>query len=409
MKKLLHIGIFQTKNLGDLVISEQLSKYLQNNGLYKVDFMDFRMLKRVNPSNYMEISNEDPYRRKKRYFPLVGTKIVRDIQWKYSEFIATHRKEVYQEYVDCISDYDIITIGGGNLIMSVDNNLWAIKINTLIQLAKKHGKKVLIIAVGAGPILREESKQIYKCAINACDYITVRDEFSKCVIENDLKTNKKPQVSGDPALLLTNQNVRNKCNDETKINIAMSIMPFGKSYFQNLIWYKNHKYYMSMYKEIIKYFYEKNNNIVFNLFSTELSDYNIIYELKNEILQSKNIIPEENLNVVHITNLSNLVTFYSKQRIIIGTRMHSLIIAYTQSLPIIAISWQDKVKGFMQYVGLMDNCYELNEVSDNIEKIYEIFEKETFTKEKLTDYVSKQKFRENFCLIHNEILNELTA
>jgi len=406
MKKLLHIGIFQTKNLGDLVISEQLSNYLQNNSSYKVDFMDFRTLKKVNPSNCMEISSEDSYR-KKRYFPLVKTKIRRDIYWKYSEFLATYRKEIYQEYVDCISDYDIITIGGGNLIMSVDNNLWAIKINTLIQLAKKHGKKVLIIAVGAGPVLREKSKQLYKCAINACDYITVRDEFSKCVIENDLKTNKKPQVSGDPALLLTNKNVHNKYNNEITVNIAMSIMPFGKSYFQNLIWYKNQKYYMTMYKEIIKYFYEKNNNIVFNLFSTELSDYKIIYELKNEILQSKDIIPNENLNVICITNLSNLIELYSKQKIIIGTRMHSLIIAYTQSLPIIAISWQDKVKGFMQYVSLMDNCYELNEVSDNIEKIYGTFEKEMFTKENLTDG-SKQKFREKFCLIHNEILNKLT-
>lgn len=407
MKKILHIGIFQTRNLGDLVISEQLSNYLQNNSSYKVDFMDFHTLKRVNPSNCMEISNKNPYK-KIRYFPLVRTKIIRDIYWKYSEFLATHRKEIYQEYVDCISDYDIITIGGGNLIMSVTNNLWAIKINTLIKLAKKYEKKVLIIAVGAGPVLKEESKQMYKCAINACDYITVRDEFSKNVIENDLKTNKRPQVSGDPALLLSNQNLQNKYNKETNVNIAMSIMPFGKSYFLNLIWYKNHKYYITMYKEIIKYFYEKNNNIVFNLFSTELSDYKIIYELKNEILQSKNSIPIENLNVVHITNLSSLITFYSKQKIIIGTRMHSLIVAYTQSLPIIAISWQDKIKGFMQYVDLMDNCYELNEVSGNIENIYGIFEKETFTKKNLIDDESRQKLRDNFCLIHSEILNELT-
>ena len=165
---------------------------------------------------------------------------------------------------------------------------------------------------------------------------------------------------------------------------------------------------MNMYKEIIKYFYEKNNNIVFNLFSTELSDYNMIYELKNEILKN-NIIPRGNLNIVHITNLNDLLKFYSRQKIIIGTRMHSLIIAYTQSLPIIAISWQDKVKEFMQYVGLIDNCYGLNEISENIEKIYGIFEKEMFTKEKLTDDVSKQKYRENFCIIHNEILNKLTV
>lgn len=53
---------------------------------------------------------------------------------------------------------------------------------------------------------------MYKCAISACDYITLRDEFSKSVIENDLKTNKVPQVSGDPALLLNNQNLQNKYN-----------------------------------------------------------------------------------------------------------------------------------------------------------------------------------------------------
>ena len=91
MKKLLYIGIFQTKNLGDLVISEQLSKYW-NNGLYKVDFMDFHTLKRVNPSNCMEISNEKPD--EEGYFPLVGTKIRRSIYYKYSEYLATHKREI---------------------------------------------------------------------------------------------------------------------------------------------------------------------------------------------------------------------------------------------------------------------------------------------------------------------------
>jgi polysaccharide pyruvyl transferase WcaK-like protein len=405
MKKILHIGIFQTKNLGDLVISEQLSNYLHNSSSYKVDFIDFHTLKKVNPDDYTETINEDPYI-KKRYFPLVKTKIVGDIYWKYLEFLVSYRKEIYQEYLNNIDDYDIITIGGGNLIMSITNNVWAIKINTLIKLAKEHGKKVLIIAVGAGPILQEKSKQMYKCAIDACDYITVRDEFSKYVIENDLKANKKPQVSGDPALLLSNQLAHKEYDSWTNVNIAMSIMPFGKSNFQNLNWYKNDRYYINMYKEIIKYFYEKNNNIVFNLFSTESSDYNTIYELKNEI-QSKNILPMENLKIVNVNNLTSLINFYSKQKIIIGTRMHSLIIAYTQSLPIVAISWQDKVKGFMQYIDLMENCIELNEVSENIDRMYNILEDEKFKKENLINNETKQKLRDNFCIIHNEILNKL--
>ena len=73
----------------------------------------------------------------------------------------------------------------------------------------------------------------------------------------------------------------------------------------------------------------------------------------------------------YIKSLSDLLKFYKRQDLLIGTRMHSLIIGFTQLLPIIAISWQNKVEGFMKQINLLQYCYQLNMVNENIDRIHE--------------------------------------
>ncbi len=85
--------------------------------------------------------------------------------------------------------------------------------------------------------------------------------------------------------------------------------------------------------------------------------------------------------------------------------MHSLIIAFTQYMPIIAISWQDKVSGFMSYIGMSQYCYNLNNVNAEIDKIYKDSEKlingNQKNKEKLLS------LRENYTRITSSILHSL--
>lgn len=380
MKKALYIGIFSGTNIGDLAISNQISNLLMSTNKYSVDLMDFYTLQIINRpcttiTKHGKRDNKLSTKKiKDSFINLISQKEYRKIILKtlieLKELVMSRVECLFfKEYKKIIDEYEIVFIGGGNLLMSISHNLWAIEINKLIKIAKKKEKTVIIISVGAGPIILEKSRKILKEALTKADYISVRDEYSKSVIEELLQIKEGIHVSGDPVLLLKN---RRLTTDNTKehTNIAMSIMPFGHKNFLNLSWYREYTCYLDMYKNIIEYIITRNPDYVFCLFSTEYSDYTTIIELYDYILEKSHIVKQINLKVQYIESLDELLCFYQTQDLLIGTRMHSLIIALTQNLPIIAIAWQDKVSSFMRYVNLEKYCYSLNEVDSNMDRIY---------------------------------------
>lgn len=413
MKKVIYVGISSGQNIGDLVISNQIYNYLKKSGL-SVDLMDFTTLKKIeHPTTEIRFHNNELTHQKIKKF-LLNTKITSNLYAKNSKIISKmyslYKENItyylypkfFRDYMESIENCDFVCIGGGNLLMTLNNNYWAIKINKLIKIAKDKNKKVFIISVGAGPILSKKASKLFSDSLNRVDYITVRDENSKKLIEDILNVKQQVVVSGDPALLL--DNVRNKTPKQKKINVAISVIPFGKSDFFNLNWYKDSNYYMDMYETLITYLHKRNPNFVFHLFSSAYSDYEIISQLEKHI-KEKNEKITENINVVYVKSIEDLLEFYQNQDLVIGTRMHSLIIAFTQYIPIIAISWQDKVTGFMNYVNLSQYCYNLNDVNDQLEKIYNDSEK--LINENQEDKEKLFEVKQRFTQITNNILNNL--
>ncbi|AKB63328.1 polysaccharide pyruvyl transferase family protein [Methanosarcina mazei] len=414
MKKVLYVGIFNGQNIGDLVISDQIYKFLRSENL-SVTLIDFITLNRVEtPTTEIQFLKSEPTHEKVKKF-LSNSHLTSSLFIRNDEFISnvySMYKEnamyclssIYcREYIKGLETCDFVCIGGGNLLMTLNTNYWAVKVNRLVKLARKKKKKVFIISVGAGPISSKKAQKLFSDALNMADYITVRDENSKILLEDTLNVKQHIAVSGDPALLLNNVRVEFK-NKEQK-NIAISVIPFGKKSFSNLKWYKESSYYIEMYEKLIVYLYDKNPNFVFYLFSSAYTDYEVILQLENHIKERNKKITEENLKVIHIKSLGDLLEFYQKQDLVIGTRMHSLIIAFTQYMPIIAISWQDKVSGFMSYIGMSQYCYNLNNVNAEIDKIYKDSEKLINGNQKNQEKLLS--LRENYTRITSSILHSL--
>lgn len=378
MRKILYIGIFDSINLGDLIISNYIYNFLTQELDCEVHCVDFINLTKINIKKGSISIYNAPYFDRKHNFIYTLNKYVRSmlsyslvlqkIYINYREIIELFNKH-YDNYTDMVADYDLICIGGGNLLMSVSNNLWGIRINKLIKTATLKNKKIFIMAVGAGPINSNKSRKLYSEALNDVDFITVRDVYSKYLLKNELNISNNVMVSGDPALLIENK-IERKQFKKTGMNIAISIMPFGKRNFLNA-GYHDTNYYKIIFKNLIEELYNRDSRYKFNLFSTDWSDYTFITDMYKYILRNSECITQKNIGIVYITNLDDLLDFYNKQDLLIGTRMHSLIIAFTQSVPIIALSWQDKIDGFMQYVGLSHNCYQLNDLETMMDTICE--------------------------------------
>ena len=61
--------------------------------------------------------------------------------------------------------------------------------------------------------------------------------------------------------------------------------------------------------------------------------------------------------------------------LVVGTRLHSLILATSSETPIVAISYHTKVQDYMSFVGLSDRCLQMDDLIVNDHAISEVVKK----------------------------------
>ena len=97
------------------------------------------------------------------------------------------------------SKMDLLVWGGGNLITDESSQLYTPFHLIKVLLAKLMGKKVIVYAIGVGPLNGSFGKFLTRAIINHVDIITVRDEESKKILENVGITKPPIYVTADPA------------------------------------------------------------------------------------------------------------------------------------------------------------------------------------------------------------------
>lgn len=252
-----------------------------------------------------------------------------------------------------LKDIDLLIIGGGGLLMDMykrDAPLYG----TLGLLGKFKKCKVVIYGVGAGPINTTLGKTIIRTLVNKADSASVRDENSKKLLES-LGINKSIEVIGDPAFFVSDPKSIKRGNVIT--NIGVTAVP----YFSNNYWptadpKKYHSYVNGLAKNLDEIAKKMDINITF--YSTKFpEDIQVTKDIFNLMKNKKNVqINEQNLTPKEIFSLS------SEQDVIIGTRLHSLILASSAQTPIIGIGYHQKVEDFMKVINQHSSYLKINEL-----------------------------------------------
>jgi polysaccharide pyruvyl transferase WcaK-like protein len=101
------------------------------------------------------------------------------------------------------------------------------------------------------------------------------------------------------------------------------------------------------------------------------------------------------------------INIYTKIRIMIGMRLHSLIFAAQNSIPIIGIAYAPKVRRFFQEVGLEEFCLDTNEYG----RLGEVFEEAMNRRGEIETILGQYTHDANIAItntakeVKNEILN----
>ncbi|KRG09607.1 hypothetical protein ACA29_22970 [Lederbergia galactosidilytica] len=259
------------------------------------------------------------------------------------------------EFTNDVKNCDLLIVGGGNAIFDLTRySLSAYRINRILSIAKEYDKKVFITSIGIGPFKTKKQIDYTIDTLRLADYITVRDKKSFKYIET---LNNTSYLSIDPAFLLKKVTLDDvKDSNKTK-EISICIIDL----FLNKESAKRYQEYISSFVALIDEL-DKENCII-NLYSTEPRDYRAVYDVYNK-LENKN-----NVRVNKIGNFNELIKLYSQTDLVIGTRMHSMIIALSQFIPVIGLSWQDKVTEMFDMVNLSEDVFDSNRFEKEIPNI----------------------------------------
>ncbi|TRM10632.1 glycosyltransferase [Lentibacillus cibarius] len=242
-----------------------------------------------------------------------------------------------------IRKLDLLLIGGGGIFMDLYGRE-AFLFGMYGWLAKLSGTPVVLYGVGAGPILTKIGKTILRSLAHLAKLVTVRDPKSKKLLES-IGVKSAIHVIGDPAFQVR-QPAETKRNTNG-LQIGVTAVPYHhRSYWPEEDMAKYDDYITGMARNLDTLLAEHPDATV-NFFATKYpQDLQVAEAIRDKMAYSgRSTMQEKSMNHQEITQ------YASEQDLVIGTRLHSLILALVSHIPVIAVSYHHKVQDFMDMVG----------------------------------------------------------
>lgn len=264
--------------------------------------------------------------------------------------------ETFRQNKRIVKQMDLLIIGGGGILMDLYGRE-APLYGSYAMMAKQSKTPYVIYGCGAGPLTSGLGKWFIRYMCKYAESVSVRDPESAALLQS-IGVNKRVKVIGDPAFSLREENAAVKSAAPTKIGVT-AVPYYNADYWPegNPAIYE--KYVEGMAKNLDELAAGRDVEITF--FATKFpQDANVtkdIQALMNE--KAKTSIIDDNLLP------SKILEVTEQQDIVIGTRLHSLILATCTQTPVIAIAYHHKVKDFMSLANLDRFSFPIDELHDN--------------------------------------------
>ena len=277
---------------------------------------------------------------------------------------------------------DLFILGGGNILQDRTSIFNLIFYLSQLTLAKLMNKPIFFYALGVGPIDTSPGRILTRIIVNKVDIISVRDEESKEQLIELGITNPPIYVTADPAVTLLpispKENIF-KSQKNKRPYIAICVRHWfnlkynipTKYIFKYNLWFSKEKIKFENFKKIIvqiadylvdtldaelffiPFFYDRDDKL-----NTDIAS---MVNNKNKVnLIPSNYTPQE---IMYIIGQMDLV---------IGMRLHSLILASAMNVPVVGITYQPKVRVFLQMIGQESRAIGIDDV--NFEKMRHIID-----------------------------------
>lgn len=289
----------------------------------------------------------------------------------------------YREVIHAMRETDLFISGGGSLLQDVTSTRSILYYLSLMVLALILRKPIMVYANGIGPINRKFNRVLTRFILNKVKIITLRDEGSKEYIRELNVRNKNVHVTADPVFTL-------EAADDNRINEIFKVesIPTDKKMIGVAIrhWKDDEKLIKAVAETVERISEDYNVNVVLvpMHYPEDLKISNSLRDLvKTEncyVLQNKYPVEE-------------IMGIIKGMDIIIGMRLHTLIYAATQEVPMVGLVYDPKIEGFLKEMDI-SSWIKVDSMDDS--NLYKLFQETWNNKVELRKSISikHEKFRE---------------
>ncbi len=236
---------------------------------------------------------------------------------------------------------NVFISGGGTLLQNVTSNRSFLYYISLIILAKVMRKKTIVMAQGFGPLQGRFFRTLARIVLNRVDLITVRDRDSFEEIRKLGIKRPKLYLSGDPSAILKVPKA-----EIGKMILSLEAIRTGKPLLgiavRSVPRKEEEKLYQALSEAVDWLSREHNYSPVFILFQCP--------EDMSETSMVLNNMQEKSSVVFRMCRPDEMLSLVSNFDLLIGMRLHSLIFAAMNSVPMLGISYDPKVEAFMKMI-----------------------------------------------------------
>lgn len=231
--------------------------------------------------------------------------------------------------------------GGGSLIQDVTSrrSLWFYLHN--ISTAKRLGNQVQMYGCGIGPVTRPGHRDLAARTLNRyVDVITLREPDSLAELKAMGVNRPQIQLTADPALTL------HKAADDIidSYLLRANIPPHGNYVCFCLRRWKGFEEKAPIFGKAAEYAYKKYGLTPIFLAVEKHQDPGAA------AMAAQNVtVPHYLLN--DAGSAASIIGILSRMKIVISMRLHALIFAAGQGIPLIGVVYDPKVSSFLRYIG----------------------------------------------------------
>lgn len=236
--------------------------------------------------------------------------------------------------------------GGGSLIQNATSSRSLYYYLLTIRLAKVFGSNVMMYGCGIGPIDGNFNRRLTASYINKyVDVVTLRDLMSRREL-NSIGTNKPGIIlSADPAI-----NLSASSPFQTDEAFRAENIPLGGKYL--CLCLRNWKQYdfSADIAAAAEYAYNKYGLTAVFIQAEYQKDLDISLRVANQLSTPYYIVKKR-------YPAQTVIGMISRMDAVLSMRLHGLIFAAAQGIPMTGISYDVKIDGFMQYIRNPNFCH----------------------------------------------------